>query len=128
MTRIGELVGRFASSVAAQTDAIRMGDSTAGNRHADACLSAFEALRGYGDEGRDTLATLMGSEQRADVRTMAAAFLLRHRHAEARQVLEEIGQGVGFAPFCARQALKRWEDGTWTLDPAPSERGPHEDP
>jgi hypothetical protein len=49
---------------------------------------------------------------------MAAAFLLRHRHEEARRVLEDLAHGEGFVAFEASEALKRWEEGTWQLDPA----------
>lgn len=52
-----------------------------------------------------------------DVRVMAAAHLLRYRTAEARAVLEEAAKGTGLVPFGAQQALKRWEEGTWALDP-----------
>jgi hypothetical protein len=48
---------------------------------------------------------------------MAAAFLLRHRHAEARAVLTTLGARVGMIGFGAKQALARWADGTWQLDP-----------
>ncbi len=47
---------------------------------------------------------------------MAAAFLLRHRTAEARAVLEEAAKGQGLAALGAMQTLKNWEQGTWALD------------
>jgi len=53
-----------------------------------------------------------------DVRVSAAAFLLRHRTEESKAVLEEAARGTGMVPFEAQQALKRWEEGTWALDPA----------
>jgi hypothetical protein len=31
--------------------------------------------------------------------------------------LEDAAQGEGMIPFGAQQALKRWEEGTWALDP-----------
>lgn|GEM_PF-3435773 len=48
---------------------------------------------------------------------MAAAHLLRYRTDEAKAVLEEAAKGQGLIPFGAQQALKRWEEGTWALDP-----------
>jgi len=48
---------------------------------------------------------------------MAAAHLLRYRTDEAKAVLHEAAGGEGMIPFCAQQALKRWEEGTWALDP-----------
>lgn len=121
-TRIDDLVREFASGVSSQTDAMRFGDSTTGNKHAKRYLAAFEALRRIGDEGRDALAALMAARERSDVRGMAAAFLLRHRHDEARRVLEELSRGRGFDALEAGQALQRWDDKTWQLDPAPVHR------
>nr|WP_160174483.1 hypothetical protein [Archangium violaceum] len=46
----------------------------------------------------------------------ADALLLRHRTAEAKAVLEEAAKGKGLVPFEASEALKRWEEGTWSLD------------
>jgi hypothetical protein len=43
--------------------------------------------------------------------------LLRHRTAEAKAVLEEAAKGEEMVPFEAQQALQRWEEGTWALDP-----------
>jgi len=116
MTKIEKLVQEFGESVAAQTDVMRQ-DAKTGNKHAKRYLRAFQALRELGDEGRDALVPLM-SEGRADVRAMAAAFLLRHRHEEAREVLEELASGEGFVAFAAGETLQRWREGTWQLDPS----------
>lgn len=53
-----------------------------------------------------------------DVRTTAAAFLLRHRTAEAMAILGGAAKGEGLVAFASAQALKRWEEGTWALDHA----------
>lgn len=54
-----------------------------------------------------------------DVRTTAAAFLLRHRTAEAMAILGGAAKGEELVAFAsAAQALKRWEEGTWALDHA----------
>jgi hypothetical protein len=111
-----KLVLEFAENVAAQTEAMKRGDSTTGNKHAKRYIKAFEALRRFGDPGRDALAPLL-QDSRVDVCLMAAAYLLRHRHEEARRVLEQIARGQGFHAFAANPALKRWEDKTWQLDP-----------
>jgi hypothetical protein len=112
------LVDEFTRHAAAQTDAIWRGDAKVGNKHAKQCLAAFKKLAAHGDTGRDALARLF-AHSRMDVRTLAAAFLLRHKTAEARAVLEEAAKGEGMIPFEAAQALKRWEEGTWALDPDP---------
>lgn len=117
MTKIESLVIEFADNVCAQSECIQRGDATTGNKHARKYIRALERLREFGDEGRDALAPLM-HDSRDDVRLMAAVFLLRHRHAEARAVLETLASAnKGLASFGADQALKRWDEGTWDLDP-----------
>jgi len=112
-----KLVEEFAYHVQAQTREIFEGDAKTGNRHAKKAIAAFMELRSRGDTGRDALAVLF-THPSMDVRTAAAAFLLRHRTAEAKAVLEEAAKGQGLIPFGASEALKRWEEGTWALDPA----------
>jgi hypothetical protein len=116
MTRIEKLVTEFVDNVAAQTDAIGRGDSKTGNKHARRYIRAFQSLRELGDEGRDALKPAMHAG-RDDVRAMTAAFLLRHSHEEARAVLSALSSGEGFVAFSAGETLKRWEEGTWQLDP-----------
>ncbi|WP_425437585.1 DUF2019 domain-containing protein [Melittangium boletus] len=117
---LDQLVEVFAQSTVAQTDAIFRGDSKTGNRHAKKRIAAFKALCSHGNPGRDALAVLF-SHSRMDVRVMAASYLLRHRTAEARAVLTDVAKGEGLAAFGASESLKRWEEGTWTLDPGTSE-------
>jgi len=111
------LVEAFAQHTAAQTDAIFRGDAKTGNKHANRRIAAFKMLCAHGDAGRDALAVLF-KHPRMDVRAMAAAYLLRHRTAEAKAVLTDISKGEGLAAFGASEALKRWEEGVWALDPA----------
>jgi hypothetical protein len=127
VAELEKLVQDFAHHVQAQTEATWRGDAKTGNKHARKVLSAFMRLRSSGDAGRDALAVLF-SHSRMDVRVMAAAFLLRHRTAEAKAVLEEAAQGQGLIPFGASEALKRWEEGTWALDPAEEPTGQPEPP
>jgi hypothetical protein len=115
-TDLNALVEEFAEHVAKQTDAIWRGDPKTGNKHAKRYIRAFDALRALGDDGRDALVPLL-SHARDDVRGMTAAFLLRHRHKEARRVLEELSRGEGFVAFSAGETLKRWEEKAWELDP-----------
>ncbi|NTX11017.1 DUF2019 domain-containing protein [Myxococcus sp. CA051A] len=110
------LVEQFALNVAAQTEAIFRGDAKTGNKHARKYGAAVDELLANGNAGRDALLVLLKHE-RMDVRVMAAAHLLRYRTAAAKAVLEEAAQGKGLVPFEAGQALKRWEEGTWALDP-----------
>jgi len=110
-----KLVQQFAENVEAQTAAIWRGDAKTGNKHANKYIAAFEKLRSHGDAGRDALTVLL-KHPSVDVRTTAAAFLLRYKTAEAKAVLEEATRGEGMIAFASQQALKRWEEGTWALD------------
>ncbi|MHA7630653.1 DUF2019 domain-containing protein [Corallococcus sp. M7] len=110
------LVREFAENVAAQTDAIFQPGADPEDVHGDRYIAAFDELRARGDEGREALCVLL-SHPRMDVRTTAAAFLLRYRTPEARAVLEAAAKGEGLVAFGAQQSLKGWEEGTWALDP-----------
>jgi len=114
--KLEELVERFAQNVAAQTEAIRQGDPKTGNKHAKQYTAALQELRAEGDAGRDALAVLL-KHPRTDVRAMAAAFLLRYRTDECRAVLEAAAKEGGVAAIGAAMTLKRWDSGTWALDP-----------
>jgi len=48
---------------------------------------------------------------------MAAVFLLRYKTADALAVLRELSKKRGIIGFEASEAIKRWEEGTWQLDP-----------
>ena len=114
--KLEELVEQFSLNVAAQTDAIRRGDARTGNKHARRYTAALQELRAQGNAGREALAVLL-KHPRTDVRAIAAAFLLRYRTAEAKAVLEAASKEGGIAAIGATMTLKRWEEGTWTLDP-----------
>jgi hypothetical protein len=114
--KLERLVEEFARNVAAQTEAIFRGDAKTGNKHAEKYIAAFKKLRAHGNTGRDALATLF-THPNMDVRTTAAAFLLRYRTAEAKAILEEAAKGKGLVAFESSEALKRWQEGTWALDP-----------
>ncbi|QAT82390.1 hypothetical protein EJ065_0785 [Corallococcus coralloides] len=110
------LVREFAENVAAQTDAIFQVGTDPEDKHGGRYIAAFDELRARGNEGREALCILL-KHPRMDVRVAAASFLLRYRTAEAKAVLDEVAQRKGFFAFEAGQALKRWEEGTWALDP-----------
>jgi hypothetical protein len=111
-----KLIEQFAQHVQAETEAGWRADAQTANKHVDKYLAVFDELRAHGDAGRDALAVLF-KHPRMDVRVAAAALLLRHRTKEAKAVLEEAAKGKGMIPFGAQQALLRWEEGTWALDP-----------
>jgi hypothetical protein len=114
--KLEELVKEFANCVVAQSQAIEKSDPNLGNKFAKRYIAAFEELRARGNEGREAVAALL-DDRRADVRAMAAAYLLRHKTEQARAVLEAEAKGKGFVALGAAQALQRWKDGVWALDP-----------
>ncbi|MGZ3457319.1 MAG: DUF2019 domain-containing protein [Archangium sp.] len=104
MKELEKLLEEFAENVAAQTDSIWRGDAKTGNEHAKRYIAAFKKLRAHGEADRDALAALF-------------THLLRYRTAEAKAILEEAAKGKGLVAFESSEALKRWEEGTWALDP-----------
>lgn len=116
-TYAAALIEEFANCVAMQAQWMAQGDATRGNVFAKRYVDAFDQLRQLGDHGREALAVLL-DDARIEVRVMAAAYLLRHSGNRARAVLEAASRTSGLVGFGAQQALARWEDGTWALDPA----------
>ena len=115
-TSAADLVQQFAESTAAQDECLERGDAKTGNKHARRRITAFRKLRAMGDSGREALAVLL-RDPRPNVRTMAAAYLLRYKTADALAVLREAAKGRGMIAFESGEAIKRWEEGTWQLDP-----------
>lgn len=114
---INALVHTFEEAVLASEAAWSRGDTPAGNRHASRSTRAFfELIIKFGDTGRDALARLL-SHQEVYVRTTAAAYLLRYKHAEAMRVLKEAAASGGKGAFEAQQAIDRWNEKDWHLDP-----------
>jgi len=111
-----DLVRQFAESVVAQDVCLDQGDAKTGNKHARRRIAAFRKLRAMGDSGREALAALL-RDPRPNVRTLAAAYLLRYKTTDALAVLREVSRGRGMSAFGASEAIKRWEEGTWQLDP-----------
>jgi len=110
------ILEEFARNVAAQTDAIMLGDrSKKGDKEAKRYIAAYKKLRGHGEAGWDALAQLL-THPRMDVRVYAAGFLLGNRPEQALPVLRDAAKGEGLIPFEASQALKYWDEGTWSLD------------
>ena len=111
-----DIAADFARHVAAQTDAIMRGERSKGrDKEAKRYIAAYKKLRDHGEPGRDALARLL-THSRMDVRVYAAGCLLGDRPEQALPVLREAAKGEGLIPFEASQALKYWDEGTWSLD------------
>lgn len=109
------LVRSFAESVVAQTNAMWAGDARASNRFANQTVRAYRQLREQGEDGLEALSQLLADES-PDVRSAAAAFLLKYKTEEALAVLREVARRPGLIGFKAGEAIKRWESGEWHLD------------
>jgi hypothetical protein len=114
--KIQQLVDDFAANVIAQHEAIWRGNARVGNCHANRTLRCFDKLYRYGPAGKDGLATLF-THNNPLVRGTAAVFLLKYKTEEAMAILEELATGEGFSAFCASEAIKRWNEGAWDLEP-----------
>ncbi|HET9235419.1 MAG TPA: hypothetical protein VFP10_14895 [Candidatus Eisenbacteria bacterium] len=113
---IARLVSVFRENVIAQTDAIG-NEGRSGNVFAGKRTRAFAKLREqFGDSGRDALAVLM-TDVRPDVRVTAAVYMLRYRHQEAIAVLRKAAAKESMVGFEAGEAIKRWNEGVWSVDP-----------
>ena len=121
MRRLGldHLVASFADNVLAQQAAIEAGRPIVGNRHARQYVAAWQALCSHGDAGRDALVPLLDHPQ-PPVAVMAAVFLLRYRTERCLSVLHAWATAPGLIGFEAQQAIERWADGSWALDPSTS--------
>src|SRR5262245_54679467 len=108
-------VSVFRENVIAQTDAI-WNQGRSGNAYASKRTRAWVKTREHGNAGRDAFAILM-TDLRPDVRVMAAAYMLRYRHEEAMQVLRQAASRDSMVGFEAGEAIKRWNEQVWSLDP-----------
>jgi len=109
-------VEEFADGVEGQAKAVLTSDVQKGTECAHRYMAAVRSLQRLGNEGRDALATLL-NDRRSEVRVQAASYLLKYSGEQARLVLEREASGRGFTAFTALQVLKRWNEGTWNLDP-----------
>ena len=112
-----QLASEFALHVIGQNEAIMTrGDARIGNKHAKQYLRCFDLLYSLGAPGLDKLSELFHHED-PGVRSMAATFLLRYKTDEALTVLRELSNGTGLVAFGSQEAIKRWEEGSWDLEP-----------
>jgi hypothetical protein len=82
-----------------------------------------ELFSTYGNEGREAFSSLL-DHQEPTVRGLAAAILLRYKHHESMDVLQDLAARNDLGQICAvaQATIGRWEDGTWNLDPEPDEK------
>ncbi len=121
-SHIQNLVEEFARCIVSQREAMQEGKLEEGNRFSNLASEAFKALTSvYGDDGREVLKTLLRHPD-PEVQMATAVCLLRYCTQEALKKLRDIAEsGTGHAAAVAPQAIKRWEEGDWHLDPAPAD-------
>jgi HEAT repeat protein len=93
-----------------QIECIRRCDSKTGNKHAKKRVAAARQLLAGGKASIDRFATLLNHPD-ANVRTSAAAWLLKDRTEQAVAALRPIAEGQGLAALGAIYTLKRYEAG-----------------
>jgi hypothetical protein len=114
--RIEKLVAKFKDHVKKQNMFILKGDTSKGNNSAKEYIGAFNDLVSqYGDGGREALSKLLEDDD-IGVKEMAATFLLKYKTNISLEVLTEIASGTDFIAFGAKQAIKNWHSGAWSLD------------
>jgi hypothetical protein len=110
-----ELLDTFVESVDGQQMAILQGDWRKGNSLAKRYDAAFRQIIKYGEEGRDALLALTDHPKLA-VAEMAAVYSLKHDPERCLEVLRKISNEPGLIGFGAKQAIQRWEEGSWQLE------------
>lgn len=115
---IDALVREYANAIVATSEMSLSDPVSKHNVQMNRASRAWKKLVSkYGDEGRDAFCQLLGHPN-AVVRVNAAALLLRYRNRAAMSVLmTEAKKGPSLLAFTAQQALQRWEEGDWHLDP-----------
>src|SRR5438874_1831013 len=91
---LAKLVSDFAHSVIAQDVCVERDDVSRGNEFAKKYIDAAAELLSLGRAGIDAFASLL-QDERIEVRTTAASYLLPYRTEESVAVLEESSKGAG---------------------------------
>lgn len=117
MKSIDIIISYFEKNIIAQSECIKNGDHQNSNKHGKKYIKAFEEIRKRGDEAREKLSWLL-THEREDVQVMTAAYLLRFKTAASMAVLQRISkEDIGLVSFEAGEAIKRWNEDNWSLDP-----------
>ena len=114
---LSELVLSFAQAAAYHYEATQAGRRRDINRAADTLDSVYRRIKSYGDVGKTALLKLLDSENLA-VSSMAAAYCMHFAPQECKRVFERVVKDPGILGLEAKYALKRFEDGSWQIEPA----------
>jgi glycine cleavage system aminomethyltransferase T len=112
---IQKLIDTFADAAHKHHRETLEGTAKKVNVQAKRITHTFHQIIVKGEVARKALLQLTKSEDIA-VAKMAAVFSLKYATEEATVVLRGIAQRPDLLGFEAKQALKRWEEGTWQLE------------
>ena len=110
--KLSLLVRRFAVAAQAHQAALEDMDEDRANTHARVISGLHAAIIREGDDGREALLALLGSENQV-VAGMAAVFSLRYNPSRSLETLRILADKEGLLGFRASVALERWESGEW---------------
>ena len=112
---VQKLINDFSFYVIKQNEMIREGNWKEGNKYAKKYIKCYEEIKKLGEDAKRKMLILLEHENDS-VKTMAATFLLRTYTDKALQILNQISKRKDIIGFEAKQAIERWEEGTWNLD------------
>jgi len=110
-----KLVGQFAEAAEKSYEAMLKGDWRENNRWVKRQVSAFQQIIEIGDIARAELLTLLEDKNLAIAKS-AATFSLKYAPERSIATLTRIAKEPGMLGFEAKQALQRWEEGSWQLE------------
>jgi hypothetical protein len=110
-----DIVAELIDAAHKQDEAVMAGDGKAARKYGNLLCDRWSEVKDLGNEAKDELAKHLRHPD-PSVRSTVAVFLLKHRHDEAMSVLNELAQGEGLGAFECQEAIKRWEEGNWSLE------------
>ena len=113
--QVKKLIDNFAYFVIKQNECLNKGDWKQGNKYAKKYIKSFDEIRKIGDSVKEKMKKLLVHENDG-IKVTAASFLLRYCTYEAMNVLKEISKKPGIIGFEAQEFIKRWEEGSWSLN------------
>ncbi|MCL5995133.1 MAG: DUF2019 domain-containing protein [Chloroflexi bacterium] len=114
-TSLDELLNTFAEAAAGHHEALLQGNWRKANPLAKKVDRAFRRIIEFDDDGRKALLE-MTSHPNLAVAGIAAVYSLKYDTRRALAVLRRISQEPGLIGFGAKQAIQRWEEGSWQLE------------
>ena len=112
---LSDIIADLLDAAIKQDEAIMAADGKAARKYGNLLCDRWRDVKDLGDEAKDELAKHL-RHPNPSVRSTVAVFLLKHKHDEAMSVLKELAQGEGLGAFECQKAIKRWEEGTWSLE------------